>query len=74
METEMETSAATTSTVYTAGNASPSTTNVSGTNPTASTCLLLPLSPTPTGITGPILYLDHLNYQISIYDLYMITS
>ena len=70
----METSAATTSTVYTADNASPSTTNVSSTNPTASTCLLLPLSPTPTGITGPILYLDHLKYQISIYDLYMITS
>ena len=70
----METSVATTSTVYTAGIASPSTTNVSGTNPTASTCLLLPLSPSPTGITGPILYLDHLNYPISIYDRYMNTS
>ena len=70
----METSAATTSTVYTAGNTSPFKTNVSGTNPTASTCLLLPPSPSPTGITGPILYLDHLKYQISIYDLYMITS
>ena len=74
METMMETSAATTSTVHTAGHASPSTTNVSSTNPTASTCLLFPLSPTPTGITGPVIYLDHLNYQISIYDLYVNTS